>query len=99
MKLATLRHAVSAIVLGTFLLPSASWSSRAYGPMITGTVTVAPSNGTIEVDRHSYHVKPNSSAAKLLSSLYVGETVDMVVDGAGNGADVEVVSIVPHASS
>ncbi len=99
MKLAKLSYVSSAIVLGMFLVPNASWSSRAYGPMITGTVTAASSSGTLEVDHRSYHVKPNSSAAKVLSSLYVGETVDMVVDGPGNGAEVEVVSIVPHAGS
>jgi hypothetical protein len=99
MNLPKFGYALSAIVLSLSLAPSASWSSRAYGPMITGTVTAATSSGTIEVDHRSYHVKPNSSAAKVLSSLYVGETVDMVVDGPGNGADVEVVSIVPHAGS
>ena len=62
MKLAKLWVVVSALALSLSLMPSASWSSRALAPAVTGTVTAAPSSGTIEVDHRSYHVKPNSAA-------------------------------------
>ncbi|HXO57825.1 MAG TPA: hypothetical protein VN866_14980 [Mycobacterium sp.] len=55
------------------------------------------SSGTIEVDHHSYQVKANSAAAKALSSFYVGEKVDMVMDGPPGGT--AVISIAQHQGS
>jgi hypothetical protein len=98
MKLGKLKFAISAVALALCLQPNFAWSSRAYAPPITGTVTAVPSSGTIEVDHHSYHVKPNSAAAKALSSFYVGEQVDIVVDGPPNGT-LQVISIVQHQGS
>lgn len=89
---------VAAIALGVSLQPTIGWSTRAYSQVVTGTVTAAPSSGTIEVDHRSYHVKPNSVAAKAIVSIYVGETVDMVMDGPPNGTS-EVISIVQHTGS
>jgi hypothetical protein len=89
---------ICAVALGLSLQPNFSWSSRALAPPITGTVTAAPSSGTIEVDHRSYHVKAGSLAAKALSGLYVGETVDMIVDSPPGGT-VEVVSIMQHQGS
>jgi len=98
MKLGKLAITVGAVALGLCLQPNVGWSTRAIAPLITGTVTAAPSSGTIEVDHRSYHVRANSSAAKALSSFYVGETVDMRVDGPPGGT-VEVISIVQHQGS
>jgi hypothetical protein len=98
MKLAKLVLTIGAVALGLCLQPNIGWSSRAYAPPITGTVTAAPSSGTIEVDHRSYHIKANSDAAKAIISIYVGETVDMIVDGPPGGA-IEVVSIVRHQGS
>jgi hypothetical protein len=98
MKLGKLAITVGAVVLGLCLQPTIGWSTRVIAPLITGTVTAAPSSGTIEVDHRSYHVRANSAAAKALTSFYVGETVDMRVDGPPGGA-VEVISIVQHQGS
>jgi hypothetical protein len=95
MKFMKLSLAISAVVLGVFLQPTAGWSARAYTPAVTGSVTAAPLNGTIEVDHRLYHVKANSAAAKALSSFYVGETVDMILDGPP-GTTAEVISIMQH---
>ena len=95
MKLAKLKLTVGAAALGLSLLPSMGWSTRAYAPAITGTVTASPSSGTIEVDHRSYRIQPNSAAAKALGSIYVGENVDIIVDGPPGGA-VEVIIITPH---
>jgi hypothetical protein len=95
MKLAKPALTISAVALGFCLQPSIGWSTRAYAPPITGTVTAAPSSGTIEVDHRSYHIKAGSTAATVLSSLYLGETVDMIVDGPPGGA-VEVIMITQH---
>jgi hypothetical protein len=95
MKLAKLALTISAVALGLCLQPSIGWSTRAYPPPITGTVTAAPLSGTIEIDHRSYHIKAGSAAATLLSSVYVGETVDMIVDGPPGGA-VEVIMITQH---
>jgi hypothetical protein len=98
MKSVKLSLAVTAIAFGLCLQPTVSWSSRAYAPAVTGTVTASPSSGTIEVDHHSYHVKVNSAAAKAMVSIYVGEMVDMVMDGPPNGTS-EVISIMQHPGS
>ena len=98
MKLGKLTLTVAAIALGVFLQPTLGWSSRAYSQVVTGTVTAAPSSGTIEIDHHSYKVKPNSAAAKAMISIYVGENVDMVMDGPPNGTS-EVISIMQHFGS
>jgi hypothetical protein len=97
MKLAKLWVVVSAVALSLSLMPSASWSSRALAPAVTGTVTATPSSGTIEVDHRSYHVKPNSAAAKVLGTVHTGDVVDMVVDGPSTSP--EVISIMPHQGS
>jgi hypothetical protein len=96
MKLGKLGLAIAAVACGLCLQPSIGWTSRLLAPMVTGTVTAAPSSGTIEVDQHSYHVRANSAAAAALSSIYVGETVDILMDGPPNSSNVEVISIVQH---
>ena len=98
MKLAKLALNFGALALGLYLQPNIGWSTRVYAPAITGTVTASPSSATIEVDHRSYHVRANSAAAKALGSLYVGEKVDVVVDGPPGGP-VEVISIVQHQGS
>jgi hypothetical protein len=97
MKSGKLAVAIAAIALGVCLQPTIGWCTRAYSPVVTGVVT-ATSSGTIEIDHHSYHVKANSAAAKAMISIYVGETVEVLMDGPPNGA-VEVISITPHAGS
>jgi hypothetical protein len=98
MKPGRLILAGGALALGLFLQPNVGWSTRVYAPVITGTVTASPYKGTIEIDHVSYHVQANSGAAKALSSFYVGEIVDMTVDGPPGGA-VEVISIAQHQGS
>jgi hypothetical protein len=88
----------AAIAAALFLQPNIGWSTRHYAPMTTGTITAAPSSGTIEIDHHTYRVRPNSTAAKALVSLYVGEIVDIVTDGPP-GAAVEVIMITQHQGS
>ncbi len=39
-----------------------------------------PGNGQIEIAHQMYHVRANSAAAKALSSIYIGENVDAVLD-------------------
>lgn len=97
MKLAKLKSLIGALALGLCLQPTVGWSSRAVTPPITGTVTAAPANGSIEVDQRTYQVKADSDAAKTLSSLYVGETVDIVLDGPPSA--LEVISIKQHPGS
>jgi hypothetical protein len=89
---------ISAVALGLCLQPNVGWSTRAFAPPITGTVTATSSSGTIEVDHRSYRVKANSAAATALGSVYVGEVVDIIVDSAAGGA-VEVISIMQHQVS
>jgi hypothetical protein len=98
MKLGKLTLAVAAIALGVSLQPTLGWSSRAYSQVVTGTVTASPSSGTIEVDHHTYQVRPNSAASKAMVSIYVGETVDMVMDGPPNGT-AQIISIMQHPGS
>jgi hypothetical protein len=96
MKLGKLGLAIAAVACGLCLQPSIGWSSRLLPPPITGTVTATPSSGTIEVDYRSYHVRANSAASRALSSIHVGEIVDIVWDGLPNSSNIEVTSIVHH---
>lgn len=95
MKLTKLTSTIGAFALGLCLQPSTGWSTRAYAPPITGTVTAQPTSGAIEIDHRSYPIKVGSDAAKVLASLYVGETVDIVVDGPP-GSTAEVIRITQH---
>jgi hypothetical protein len=95
MKSLKLCLAINAVALGLCLQPRIGWTTRMLAPPITGTVTASPSNGTIEVDHRRYHIQANSAAAKALSGIYVGESVDITVDGPPGGA-VEVIIIKPH---
>jgi hypothetical protein len=99
MKLGKLGLTVGAVALGLCLQPSVGWSTRAYGPMLTGEVTAAPASGTIEISHRAYHVKPNSAADKALRNFYVGETVDVVFDGPLSNSSAEIISIVQHTGS
>jgi hypothetical protein len=98
MKLSKFSLKIGAIALGLSLQPGTGWATRMLDPPITGTVTAAPSSGTIEIDHRSYHVKADSAAAKMLSSIYVGESVDVIVD-APPGGTPEVISIMQHQGS
>jgi hypothetical protein len=98
MKPAKISVAISALVLGLCLQPKFGWTTIAYNAPITGTVTAAPSNGTIEIDHRSYHIKPDSAAAKQIISIYVGESVDVIVDGPAGGTG-DVIVIMPHQGS
>ncbi|HEY2463522.1 MAG TPA: hypothetical protein VGI32_05650 [Steroidobacteraceae bacterium] len=95
MKLGKLTLTISAIALGLCLQPNIGWSTRAYAAPITGTVTALPSSGTIEVDHHSYPIRKGSFAAQTLSSVYVGETVDITLDQPPGGT-AEVILISQH---
>lgn len=95
MKMGKLALAIGAVALGICLQPNIGWSTRAYAPAVTGTVTATPSSTSIEVDHRSYPIKANSAAAKDLTSVYVGETVDMILDGPP-GTTPEVIMISQH---
>jgi hypothetical protein len=98
MKLAKLGLVVSAFALAISLAPNVGWSTRAYASGITGEVTATPQNGEIEIAHHLYHVKADSAAAKALSSIYVGQNVDAVLDGSADGTTTEVVILTVHVA-
>jgi hypothetical protein len=99
MKLANLSLVVGAFALALCLTPSVGWCIRAYSSMVTGQVTATPGNGQIEIAHHLYHVKPNSAADKALSTIYTGENVDAVLDGAPGATTTEIVTLTIHAAS
>jgi hypothetical protein len=95
MKLGKLTLAISAVALGLCLQPNIGWSTRALAPPITGTVTAVPTSNSIEVDSKSYPVRAGTAAANTLGSVYVGEVVDIIVDGPPGGT-TEVIMISQH---
>jgi len=99
MKLAKLSLVVGAFALAICLKPSVGWSTRPYSAMVTGQVTAMPGNGQIEIAHQLYHVRTNSTAAKALGSIYVGENVDAVLDGPASGTTPEVVMLTVHPAS
>jgi hypothetical protein len=103
MKLAKLSLMVGAFALAICLKPSVGWSTRPFSAMVTGQVTALPGNGAIEIAHQLFHVRANSAAAKALSSIYIGENVDAVLDspvgGTGTTTTPEVVILTVHAAS
>jgi hypothetical protein len=98
MKLGKLGLAASAFALTICLAPNVGWSTRAYAGVVSGEVTAAPQSNEIEIAHHLYHVKANSPAAKALSSFYVGQTVDAILDGPPGGTTTEIVHLMIHAA-
>jgi uncharacterized transporter YbjL len=91
---------IAAVVFAAALMPKVGWSTRVYGGMVTGEVTAAPANGTVEIAHHLYHVKAKSAAEKALSSIHAGQKVDAILDDASpTGSVPEVVSITQHTGS
>jgi hypothetical protein len=110
MKLAKPSLVMGAFALAICLIPSVGWSIRPYSAgLITGEVTATPGNGQIEIAHQVYHVRANSPAAKALSSIYIGENVDAVLDAPTGNATPggttaastapEVVTLTPHTAS
>jgi hypothetical protein len=104
MKPAKLSLVVGAFALAICLIPSIGWSSRPYSATVTGLVTAMPGSGQIEIAHQLYHVRPNSAAAKALSSIYIGENVDAILDApagtvGGTTTTPEVVILTPHTAS
>jgi hypothetical protein len=99
MKLAKPSLMLGAFALAICLKPSVGWSTRPYSAMVTGQVTALPGNGAIEIAHQLYHVRANTAAAKALSSIYIGENVDAVLDGPASGTAPEVVILTVHAAS
>lgn len=96
MKLAKLSLVVSAFALAICLKPSVGWSNRPNTAMVTGQVTAMPGNGQIEIAHQMYHVKANSAAAKALSSIYIGENVDAVLDAPAAASPAPAGSTTPE---
>jgi hypothetical protein len=104
MKLAKLSLGVGAFALAICLKPSVGWSTRPYSATVSGQVTAMPGNGEIAIANQLYHVRPNSAAAKALSSIYVGENVDAVLDAPAGSTPAgsttpEVVILTVHTPS
>ena len=108
MKVTKLSLVASAFAI-VCLQPSTSWSSRPMAARVTGQITAMPGNGEIEIAHQLYHVRANSAAAKTLSSFYVGENVDAVLDtptatpAAGKTPNTtavpEIVILIEHTAS
>ena len=99
MKSSKLKYVTGMVALAVWLAPSVGWSTRAYGPLVSGVITAAPQTGSIEIAHHVYLVRANSAAAKALSSLHAGQTVDAVLDGAPDSATSEIIVITQHVGS
>jgi hypothetical protein len=90
---------LTALAVVFCLAPSTGWCTRAYGDLVSGEVTAAPSSGEVEIAHHLYHVKAKSAADKALSSIYAGELVDAVLDGPAGSSSSQIISITQHAGS
>ena len=87
---------IATFLAGACLQGTLAVGSVAVNPPITGTLTASPSSSSIEVDHRTYKIRPNSSAAKAIANLTVGQKVDIIVLQVP-GSAVEVISVAPHA--
>ena len=91
-----------ALVSGTLalcLLPAVGWSTRMYDVAVAGQVTALPGGDEIEVGSRTYHVKQGSPAEKVLSKLYAGQQVHLVLDSASNDPKAQVIGITVDSAS
>jgi hypothetical protein len=99
LKLGKFGPILASLTLALCVLPNVGWSTHMAGDAVSGTVTAAPVSGEIEVSHHTYLVKANSPADKVLRNFSAGQVVDLVLDGPANSAKSEVVSIMVHSGS
>jgi len=79
--------------------PTAGWSTRAFGDVVSGQITAVPLSGEIEVDHRIYHVKAGSPADSALHEFSEGQRVDLLLDGPPESKTSEVMSITLHNAS
>lgn len=84
--------ALASGTLALSLLPNMGWCTRAL-ESIAGQVTALPGGDELEVGSRTYHVKQGSAAEKVLSQLYTGQQVHLILDGTSGDPKSQVIGI------
>jgi hypothetical protein len=96
MKLGKFSLIAATVAIGLCLQSASVWAIRAVGVTVTGQITASPSPTQIEIAHHVYHIQPNSPAASVARSFFLGQTVDAILSDPGINSEPEVVSLVLH---
>ena len=79
--------------------PEASWATRVFSSVVTGTVTAMPTRTDIEVDNQVYHFAPNSVADQQAHTVEVGQVVDLTLDPTAGATSPMVVAVNVHGGT
>ena len=88
----------AAVTAGLLLASGPVLAARLISTTLTGQVT-AVSGGYVTIDGKSYQIAPGSAAASAISTVTVGENVDVTFDGPVTSSDSHIVTISPHSGS
>jgi len=72
-------------------------SATVVPPAISGTVNAVGNDLTITVNGQRFSVVPGSAAANQLSTIHVGDTVGLVLNGPASSSASQVIGIVAGA--
>jgi hypothetical protein len=99
MKLGKLSLLASIFAFALSLQPMAAWATKMPGGTVTGQITASPSPTQIEIAHTLYQIQPNSPAASVARSFFLGQTVDAILSDPGSGGQPEVVALTAHAGT
>jgi hypothetical protein len=96
MKLGKLSLLASIFAFALSLQPMAAMATKVPGVTVTGQITASPSPTQIEIAHKLYQIQPNSPAASVARSFFLGQTVDAILSDPGSGGQPEVVALAAH---
>jgi len=96
MKLGKLSLLASIFAFALSLQPFAAMATKVPGVTVTGQITASPSPTQIEIAHKLYQIQPNSPAASVARSFFLGQTVDAILSDPGSGGQPEVVALTAH---
>ncbi|HEY2782508.1 MAG TPA: hypothetical protein VGI90_17135 [Steroidobacteraceae bacterium] len=96
MKLGKLSLVASILAFALSLQPIAALATKVPGVTVTGQITASPSSTQIEIAHTLYPIQPNSPAASVARSFFLGQTVDALLSDPGAGGQPEVIALTAH---
>ncbi len=76
--------------------PRPASAARLVSFTVTGKVTAVSAGGQITINGHAYLLATGTSAASQSSTVHVGDTVDLILNGPPTNSTTQVVAINVH---